>query len=252
MRPAEATPRGSSSPRSWNDPRRPPPSPPAPGRVASPRTDRVRPVAPEAPGTSAHDRPDPLHRRRPARRAALRRGHGRGRRPRPPATGSTASTGPLHAFLHRDPEDPCSTQARGVDAKPQGSGEPLGPLAGVPVAVEGCALHQLGEPTTCRQQDAREFPPALRRDGRRQRLRAADAVLIGKTNMDEFAMGSSTENSAYGPTKQPVGPLTRIPGRLLRRVGRRGRRRLRPAQSLGSDTGGSIRQPAALCAAWSA
>ena len=79
-----------------------------------------------------------------------------------------------------------------------------------------------------------------------ERLLADGARILGKTNMDEFAMGSSNENSAYGDVRNPWDP-GRVPGGLLRRLGRGGRRRAwRPARS-GTDTGGSIRQPAALC-----
>ena len=102
----------------------------------------------------------------------------------------------------------------------------------------------------------RRRPPAGRaswRDGGRPTtppwstaLRRAGAVGLGKTNMDEFAMGSSTENSAFGPTRNPrdTGQGAR---RQQRRLGRRGGGRASPRSRLGSDTGGSIRQPAALC-----
>ena len=114
---------------------------------------------------------------------------------------------------------PCE-QARAVDAKRQ-RGEPLGPLAGVPVAVKD-VLCTSGRADHLRQQDPAELRAALRRPRHRRGCKQADAVLIGKTNMDEFAMGSSTENSAYQVDAQPVGPGAH-PRRLQRRLGGGGR-----------------------------
>jgi aspartyl-tRNA(Asn)/glutamyl-tRNA(Gln) amidotransferase subunit A len=123
----------------------------------------------------------------------------------------------VHAFLHVD-EAAVRAQARDVDAKRR-RGEPLGPLAGVPVAVKD-VLCTRGTPTTCASKILQNFVPPY--DAHVvTKLKAADAVLIGKTNLDEFAMGSSTENSAFGPTRNPW-DLSRIPG-------------------------GSVRQPAGLC-----
>ena len=147
----------------------------------------------------------------------------------------------VRAFLHVDEED-ALRQARAVDAKRK-RGEPIGLLAGLPVAIKD-VLCIKGQPTTCASKMLQNYRPPY--DAHViERLRGADAVLIGKTNMDEFAMGSSTENSAFQVTRNPW-DLTRIPG------GSSGGSAAAVAAceaplSLGSDTGGSIRQPAALC-----
>src|SRR3954464_15597658 len=147
----------------------------------------------------------------------------------------------VKAFLHVD-EDAARQQARVVDRKRK-NGAKLGALAGVPVAVKD-VLCTRGTPTTCSSKILRNFVPPY--DAHVvERLKAADAVLIGKTNMDEFAMGSSTENSAYFATRNPW-DTDRIPG------GSSGGSAAAVAAceapvSLGTDTGGSIRQPASLC-----
>jgi aspartyl-tRNA(Asn)/glutamyl-tRNA(Gln) amidotransferase subunit A len=147
----------------------------------------------------------------------------------------------LHAFLLRDP-DAALEQARSIDARRR-RGEPLGPLAGVPIALKD-NLCTRGTPTTCASRMLERFRPPYDATVV-ERLKAADAIVIGRTNMDEFAMGSSTENSAYGPTRNPW-DTERIPGGSSGGSAAAVAADLAPL-ALGSDTGGSIRQPAALC-----
>ena len=147
----------------------------------------------------------------------------------------------IGAFLHVDADD-ARQQAATLDEKRR-SGQPLGLLAGLPVAIKD-VLCTRGQPTTCASRMLQNFRPVY--DAHViERLRAADALLIGRTNLDEFAMGSSSENSAYQQTKNPW-DVTRTPGGSSSGSAACVAARMTPV-SLGSDTGGSIRQPAGLC-----
>ena len=152
----------------------------------------------------------------------------------------TAVDGAVHAFLHVDTEGALAAAAA-VDAE-RAAGTPLGPLAGVPPALKD-VLTMEGIPTTCGSRILEGWRPAYDATVT-ARLKGAGVVILGKTNMDEFAMGSSTEHSAYGPTHNPW-DLDRIPG------GSGGGSAAALAAfeaplAIGTDTGGSIRQPAAV------
>ena len=146
----------------------------------------------------------------------------------------------VHAFLYVDTEGALA-QAKAIDSR-RAAGEELGPLAGVPLALKD-VLTQKDVPTTAGSKILQGWKPPY--DATLvTRLKAAGIVILGKTNMDEFAMGSSTENSAYGPTHNPW-DLTKIPG------GSGGGSSAALASwqaplAIGTDTGGSIRQPGAV------
>src|SRR5487761_590028 len=153
----------------------------------------------------------------------------------------TAVDGQVRAFLHVA-ADRALDAARKVDEQ-RAKGEPQGLLAGVPVALKD-VLTTTDMPTTCGSRILDGWRPPYDATVTK-RLREAGAVILGKTNMDEFAMGSSTENSAFGPSHNPW-DLTKIPG------GSSGGSAAAVAAfeaplATGTDTGGSIRQPAAVC-----
>jgi aspartyl-tRNA(Asn)/glutamyl-tRNA(Gln) amidotransferase subunit A len=149
--------------------------------------------------------------------------------------------GRVKAFLRVDGEAALA-QAADVDRRRK-VGQPVGRLAGLPVAVKDL-LCMKGELTTCGSRILENYRPPYDATVI-ARLRAADAVFLGRTNMDEFAMGGSNENSAYHATHNPWA-LDRIPGGSSGGSAACVAARMAPL-AIGSDTGGSIRQPAGLC-----
>ena len=149
--------------------------------------------------------------------------------------------GKLNAYLALSPERALA-QADAIDRRVKAK-EPLPPLAGVPVAIKDVIVTR-GAPTTAGSRILENYRPPYDATAV-ARLERAGAVILGKTNCDEFAMGSSNENSAYGPVRNPH-DLERVPG------GSSGGSAAAVADglavaALGSDTGGSIRQPAGFC-----
>ncbi len=147
----------------------------------------------------------------------------------------------IGAFLHVDRAQVLE-RAEDVDQRRK-SGDSLGPLAGLPVAVKDLLCIR-DQPTTCASRMLENFRPPYNAHVVEQLL-AADAVLIGKTNLDEFAMGSSNENSAFKTVKNPCDE-TRAAGGSSGGSAAAVAARFAPV-SIGTDTGGSIRQPAAFC-----
>ena len=147
----------------------------------------------------------------------------------------------IHSFLTVT-QEPAIAQAQAVDQK-IANGEDIGPLTGIPIGLKD-NLCTRGIRTTCASKVLESFIPPYESTAT-QRLAEAGAICLGKTNLDEFAMGSSTENSAYQTTGNPWSPDC-VPG------GSSGGSAAAVAAdecpvALGSDTGGSIRQPAAFC-----
>ncbi len=147
----------------------------------------------------------------------------------------------IGAFLHVAADRACEV-AESIDRR-RTAGQPLGPLAGLPVALKDLLVTS-DQPTTCASRMLDGWLPPYDADCV-QRLREADCVLIGKTNMDEFAMGSTTENSAFGPTRTPW-RLDCVAGGSSGGSAAAVAAGFAPL-AVGSDTGGSIRQPASFC-----
>jgi amidase/aspartyl-tRNA(Asn)/glutamyl-tRNA(Gln) amidotransferase subunit A len=175
--------------------------------------------------------------------AAVRRGDARARDVVAAALAAIDARNPALNCFTAVLDERALAEAAGVDAVVAAGGDP-GPLAGVPFAVKDL-FDVAGRPTLAGSRINRDLPPAARDAAAIRRLRSAGAVLLGSLNMDEYACGFTTENSHYGPTRNPHDP-DRIAGGSSGGAAAAVAAGLVPL-ALGSDTNGSIRVPAALC-----